>query len=147
MRSSPTNKRTISRNRSIRSPAWLLCGISSVPGELKLSGPLLSFTAHGTGTAWGWQLKKLERRSGVSEFLNILNRGGYSVLFSEPVTGIRARCPWYYFSGGLVLQIREQTYKFSFGQPARSLGSGNEVSSISVMRHVGRQWLRTLEPE
>ena len=138
-------QRKISRNRAIRSPAWLLCGISSVPGELRLSGSLLSFTAHGTGTAWDWQLKKLERRSGVSGLFNILNEGGHAVVFSEHVTDIQARSPWYYFSGGLVLQIRRQAYKLSFGQPARSLGSDNEAGTITIMRHVGRQWLRTLE--
>ena len=147
MRSSPTRNRDICHDRYIRSPAWLLCGISSVPGELKLTGALISFTAHGTGTAWDWQLKKLERRSGVSELFSMLSNGGHVVVFSEPVTGIRVRSPWYYFSGGLVLKIRQQTYSLSFGQPAGSLGSDDEVRAISVMRHVGRQWLRLLRPE
>ncbi len=147
MPATPIDKRSTSRSRAICSPAWLLCGISSVPGELKLGGSVLSFTAHGTGSAWDWQLKKLERRSGASEFMNILKDGGHAVLFREPVIGIRSRSPWYYFSGGLVLQIRQQTYKVSFGQPASSSISQNEVQTIRTMRRVGRQWIRALDLE
>lgn len=144
MVTTPIHKKTTSSIRDICSPAWILCGISSVPGELKLSGSVLSFIAHGTGSAWDWQLKKLERRSGASGFMNILKEGGHAVLFREPVIGICSGSPWYYFSGGIVLQIRRQTYKVSFGQPASSSISQNEVQTIRTMRRVGMQWIHAL---
>lgn len=108
---------------------------------------MLSFVALGTGTAWDWQLKKLERRVGRSGFFKTLKDGGRAVLFSEALTSIRTRSPWYYFSGGLLLQIREQTYKMSFGRPARSSASDNELRTVSTMREVGKQWLRALRSE
>ena len=129
------------------SEAWLLRGISSIPGELRLSGSILSFTAHDTGTAWDWQLRKLERGAGSTGFMEALKRGGRAVLFSESLADLRVRSPWYYFSGGVVLEIRRQKYRLSFGQPARSSADDNELQTIGTTRRAGKQWLRALNAE
>ena len=48
----------------IRTEAWLLRGISSLPGMLELADGNLSFTAFGSGNFWGFQLRKLEQETG-----------------------------------------------------------------------------------
>ena len=129
------------------SEAWLLRGISSIPGELRLSGSTLSFTAHDTGTAWDWQLRKLERGAGSTGFMEALKRGERFVLFKESLADVRVRSPWYYFSGGVVLEIRRQKYRMSFGQPARSSAEDNELQTIGAMRRAGKRWLRALNAQ
>ncbi len=130
------------------SPAWMLRGISAIPGALELRGSVLSFVAHDTGTAWDWQLRKLERQAGRAGIMDALKDDRPAVLFREARTDIRVRCPWYYFSGGIVVQIGRQTYRLSFGRPARSSGSEeDELQSVSHMRRVGKQWLRALGVE
>ena len=132
---------------AMSSKAWLLRGISSIPGELTLTDSLLSFTAENTGTAWDWQLKRLEHASGSAGFMNALQRGRRAVLFSESLADVRVRSPWYYFSGGVVLEIRQQKYRLSFGQPVGSSAEEDELQTITTMRRAGKQWLRALSVE
>ena len=130
--------------RNLRTAAWLLRGISAIPGELHLSGSRLTFTATGTGSAWDWQLRRLEHGSGISGFAGLLKETGRSALFSETLLALTASCPWYFFSGGLVIEIRDQTYKISFGRPVDLAGGGDDLSTFYAMRKIGKQWIRAL---
>lgn len=147
MKSSRLNKRAATKTKVLCSPAWLLRGISSIPGELRLSGSRISFIANEPGTAWDWQLGKLEHVAGSPGFKESLKSGSSATLFNEALTDIRVRSPWYYFSGGLVLQIRGQSYRVSFGRPASPSNDNNELNTVSTMRHVGKKWLHALTSE
>lgn len=125
---------------SFSSAAWLLRGISSVPGELRLRGSQLSFVAQERGSAWDWQLKKLQRNSRDADFADKLRSGNHATLFNEPLAAVTVRFPWYYFSGGLVVMVRRQVYRLSFGQAASSSMASNELEAVSTMRRVGKRW-------
>jgi hypothetical protein len=45
----------------LRTDAWLLRGVSSIPGELRLAAGTSSFTSSGTGSAWPLQRRRLGR--------------------------------------------------------------------------------------
>ena len=76
--------------------------------------------------------------------MDTLMGGTAVVLFDEQLTEISFRSPWYYFSGGVVLKIRGQHYRVSFGRPADPSSSDIDLQTVSTMRHVGKQWLRAL---
>ena len=147
MKSSRPQKVRAIRPNALSSPAWLLRGISSIPGELRLSGSRISFIAHGVGSAWDWQLRKLERLAGNPGFAKSLKDGSTALLFNESLTDIHVRSPWYYFSGGLVLQIRGEPYRLSFGKPASSSNDDDELATLSTMRQAGKKWLHALTSE
>ena len=144
MKSTKLSKRAAANTYVLCSPAWLLRGISSISGELRLSDSSISFIAQEPGTAWDWQLRKLERVAGRPGFTATLKAGSAVALFNEPLTEIRVRSPWYYFSGGLLLQIRGQSYRVSFGEPVGSFSDGSEWRAASTMRYVGKRWLKAL---
>ena len=96
----PTPIATPPRMRSLRTEAWLLRGISSIPGELLLRDGVLSFSATDTGSAWPWQLRKLERSLGVPGFAGALEKAHRRTLFRWPVRSMRFWVPWYYVGGG-----------------------------------------------
>ncbi len=135
---------------SFRSPAWLLRGISTVPGELRLAGRQLSFWATDRGSAWDWQLRKLDPHARTVDFSRRLGTGGPTLLFSERLEDLRVHAPWYYFRGGLVVTTPKTAYKLSFGRPARSSGmlglhqAADELRTASNMRTIGQEWLRRL---
>lgn len=142
----------------LRTEAWLLRGISSLPGELALLNGTLTYFVAGTGSAWPWQLRKLERAFGVSGLAGGVDSGRRVKLFSEPVQSLRAWCPWYYFGGGIKVTVRGTTLRFSFGTPANMrvrrhhLGPGaalkdvaDNLGEISVMRKRGKLWLAALD--
>lgn len=147
MKSARLNKLDTSTTKALCSPAWLLRGISSIPGELRLNSSRISFIAHEAGSAWDWQLNKLERVAGSPGFMEALKGGSTAALFNEPLTDIHVRSPWYYFAGGLVLQVRDQSYRVSFGRPAGSSINGDELQTVSTMRRVGKRWLQALTSE
>ena len=147
MKSSRSQRERAIRPNSLSSPAWLLRGISSIPGELRLSGSRISFIAHDTGSAWDWQLRKLERVAGNPGFAQSLKDGRTVALFNESLTDVQVQSPWYYFSGGLVLQIRGESYRLSFGKPARSSDDDDELATVSSMRQAGKKWLHALTSE
>ncbi|ODS91011.1 MAG: hypothetical protein ABS45_15465 [Comamonas sp. SCN 65-56] len=135
------------------SRAWLLRGISSLPGTLRLRDGVLSFAASDTGSAWGWQLRKLARLAPApDEFLECLADGRPAVVFSQPLALLRIHSPWYYFKGGLVVHAREACWRISFGAPARSSGqvglalAVDELGKVRGMRALGHQWLSLLTP-
>jgi len=150
--SATTPKRTGATNK-LRSQAWLLRGISAIPGELGLSGDALSFTVHGAGSAWDWQLRKLERHARTTRFASLVRSGSHALLFDAGLREIDITFPWYYFSGGLVVKTSDDTYKLSFGRPANSPRAGvhrdsshalAELGEVASMRKIGKLWREAL---
>lgn len=142
---------------TLRSTAWLLRGISSIPGELRLAGGRLVFEAEFFGNAWPFQLRRLERQLGRPGLAAALEEGKARVLFEWPVAEVKAWCPWHYFGGGLKLRHAGMTLRFSLGVPANTevnLGStappqalgraAQQMAEVRRMRALGRQWLAAL---
>ena len=147
MKSSRLNKQASTSANILCSPAWLLRGISSNPGELTLTESRISFIAQDRGSAWDWQLSKLALQSGNPAFMGTLKSGSAVVLFNALLSDILVRSPWYYFSGGLVLQIRGKSFRVSFGGPAGSSSASAELRAVSAMRRIGKKWLQALTAE
>jgi len=134
--------------RRLRTDAWLLRGISTVPGELILQGQLLSFVVSGTGSAWPWQLRTLERDLAVSGLAASVEAGELTQAFKWSVPDLRVSVPWYYFSSGINVEHLGCRLRFSFGAPARNGRSpGDMVANlreVRTMRARGRLWLAAL---
>ena len=144
----------------ISSTAFLLRGISSIPGELTLTqAGRLSYVANGgPGSAWGWQLRKIERQAGRSGLAKRIDDGDDdAVVFDVPVASVAVRFPWYYFSGGLVVTLAGVQYRFSLGTPANMQFPTNrgdieavagrvqaELSEVATMRLAGKAWKAAL---
>jgi hypothetical protein len=128
-------------NANLRGECWLLLGISSLPGELILSGGKLTYLASGNGSAWPWQLRKLERQLNAPGLAARLHDAGSFQVFSEPVQALTFWCPWYYFDGGLKVQIKEIVLRLSFAKPGNSgefrMGERDEVA---IIRSRGKLW-------
>jgi hypothetical protein len=143
---------------ALRSGAWLLRGISSIPGELALSATgSISFTAFNTGSAWVWQLRKLERAVQAPGIAESIDQGQRSLVFQWPAQSVQAWCPWYYFGGGIKLRHGSLVLRFSFGEPgnaklrANAVDAGSALQSLAegsgqvrAMRSVGAAWLSAL---
>jgi hypothetical protein len=115
----------------------MLRGISSIPGELVLKSEQLSFIAHNTGSAWPWQLRKLEREVASPGIAKAIDAGEKSVVFVWPVDEIRAWCPWYYFGGGIKVAKAQIVLRFSFGRPANmQLRSGPANPDVALRQVV-----------
>jgi hypothetical protein len=141
-----------SSNRLL-SNAWLLRGISSIPGELVLASGTVSFTAFNTGSAWPWQLRKLERLVGAEGIAQSIDDGQRSLVLQWPVDSLQAWCPWYYFGGGIKLRRGDLVLRFSLAEPAnmRARAPGTDilnaiegVDQVRVMRSLGARWLAAL---
>lgn len=135
--------------RTLRTPAWLLRGISSIPGQLSLQEGMLVFRAMGAGSAWPWQLRKLSALPGAGDFAKTLAETGSAVLFRWPLASLRWRIPWYYFGGGLELAHGGHRLRLGFGPPARAgdidLESAlADVRQVAAMRENGRLWRHAL---
>lgn len=130
------------------SRAWLLRGVSTLPGRLRLAGGSVQFTATGTGSAWDWQLRKLDRLAVTTDFSQRLQLGQAAVLFRERLENLMITSPWYYFQGGLLVHSARGTWRISFGPPARSTADeslaavGGELRTVADMRRTGKHWLR-----
>lgn len=136
-----------------KSMAWLLRGISSIPGELKLADGRLSFKAFGFGTFWKFQLERLERETGQPSLAERLDNGETAMVFHFSLNDVDVRFPWYYFSGGVVITVEGTKYKFSFGRPANSgsnalsknvLQAMNDLREAGNMRQTGKAWRKAL---
>jgi hypothetical protein len=135
---------------TLRTDAWLLRGISSIPGELSLRGGSLTFTAFNTGSAWPWQLRKLERAVSVPGIAVKIDAGERTNVFRWPVAEVHSDCPWYYFGGGLRLRRGGVLLKFSFGRPANTRSNtladlGDNLAELATMRKRGKMWHAALE--
>ncbi|MCA0374232.1 MAG: hypothetical protein LCH84_01100 [Gemmatimonadetes bacterium] len=133
----------------LRTAAWLLRGISSIPGELRLERGVLVFTATGAGTLWPFQWRRLARAL-RRPTLSPPAHGETAVdLFAWPVEAVRVTAPWYWFGGGLVVRHEGIRLRISFGRPvapAEGLGeAADQVREVRLMRQRGRQWVAALE--
>lgn len=130
------------------SRAWLLRGISTLPGRLQLAGGTVWFTATNTGSAWDWQLRKLDRLAVTTDFSQRLQLGQPAVLFRERLENLVIASPWYYFQGGLVVRSARGTWRISFGPPARASADESlaalegELVTMAAMRRTGKHWLQ-----
>lgn len=132
-------------------PAWLLRGVSSLPGQLSLAGGMLSLSLHGSGTAWPWQLRKLERDAHCAGFSAAqLRLGQHSTLFRERLEAIRVASPWYWFEGGLIVYTARSRWRISFAKPNGVTGSQgldevfDDVAALGNVRRAGARWLQVL---
>ena len=140
---------------TLSTEAWLLLGISSVPGNLMLSGGAIAFTATGTGSAWPWQLRSLGREMGESRLARVLDSGGRVVVFRWPIQELSFWVPWYYFGGGMKIRRGRQVLKLSFGRPVGTGGLTSDPSEglrqaaanfkeVGLMRSTGALWVSAL---
>lgn len=136
------------RSTHLHTPAWLLRGISSIPGTLRLAAGRLSFTASGSGNLWGHQLRRLERDVGRKGLAKRLSDEEYAVVFDVPLAHVQqVRFPWYYFSGGLKLTLNGVVYRFGFDRPSNtrlSSEGGNLLGEVSQARRHGKAWQTAL---
>ena len=144
---------------NLRSEAWLLRGISSIPGELILAHGVLRFVARDTGSAWPWQLRQLEQELRAPGFAADIERGEGVCLFQWPANALQSWAPWYYFGGGIRLRHGGLVLSFSLGRPANMAlrvhaggpGAVGELRrqwlAIRGMRSRGRHWLAALAHE
>ena len=102
----------------LRSEAWILRGLSSIPGELVLRGGRLSFKAEGIGSAWPWQLRKLGEAVGSERLAARLESGDRAQVFDWPLKDTHWWFPWHYFSGGMKIRRGGVVLRLSFGKPA-----------------------------
>jgi hypothetical protein len=143
----------------LRSEAWTLRGLSSVPGELVLRGGRLSFKADGIGSAWPWQLRKLGREVGSERLAARLESGDRALVFDWPLDDTHWWFPWYYFSGGMKIRRAGVVLRLSFGKPANmhfpmrlpgipAPGALQQLPAVlkdvSTMRGLGVAWREAL---
>lgn len=132
----------------MRTDAWLLRGISSIPGTLALVDDRLRFTASGHGSAWPFQLRTLERHAARPGLARRLDAGKTALVFDVPLGEVRdVAFPWYYFSGGVKMTVHGARYRFSFIRPNGSLAPGGAdyaESEMSRARRNGRAWQAAL---
>lgn len=129
---------------SLCSVAWLLVGIRSIPGELRLQRGRLSFVAQGTGTALERQLLRFERHACSEDFSSRLKAGQRATLFDELLADVQVASPWHFFSGGMVVTTRCDSYRFAFGQPLPAWDACQDMKAAARMRRVGKQWIAML---
>lgn len=129
-------------------PAWLLRGINSLPGELRLRSSTLSFVAFGPGSAWPAQLRRLATQLGRPDAAQALDGGRPVELFAWPVHEVNVSRPWYYFGGGLKLRRQGTDVRVSFGRPAGGSRDPRqaltELREVGAMRARGKLWAATL---
>jgi|GEM_PF-2544327 len=153
-----TPNKTPATEPSLRSAAWLLLGISSIPGELMLQAGWLSFTAENTGSAWPWQLRKLERRVTRPGIAATIDAGTDTLVFKWSVPDVKVWCPWYYFGGGIKIRKADTLLRFSLGEPANMTlrdrdaapdealrEAAASLAEVGRMRSRGRLWLDALQ--
>jgi hypothetical protein len=133
---------------TLRTEAWLLRGISSVLGELRLKANTLSFKASETGSAWPWQLRKLAVLLNSPGLAECVEEGKPVVLFEWPVSEVDVATPWYYFGGGITLRHQGVALRLSFGRPAtnsHTLGDAAvELNEVTAMRARGKLWVQAI---
>ncbi len=134
----------MNNQKHLRTEAWLLKGISSLPGILALAQGRLSFTASGSGSFWRGQLRTLEQRAGRPGLAQLLDEGRQAIVFDAIFSEIRnVHIPWYYFGGGIKFTVGGIRYRFSFARPANTAGSpdiGESVQDLSRARQRGKEW-------
>lgn len=132
----------------LRTDAWLLRGISSIPGELRLANGKLSFTCSAFGSAWPFQLRKLGQLLDQPSLAKALEDGKTLQLFQWPVEQVQPTVPWYYFGGGIKLRHQGIQLRFSFGRPSSGghslAAAASDLKELGVMRSRGKRWAKAL---
>jgi hypothetical protein len=132
----------------LRTEAWLLRGISALPGELRLNSGKLSFIISGTGSAWPFQLRKLGALLNQPALAKAVEEGRSFQLFEWDAHQVQVSTPWYYFGGGIKLKHYATRLRFSFGRPASNsrglAGAAAELKEVGVMRSRGKLWAKAL---
>ena len=136
----------------LRTEAWLVRGLSAIPGELVLDRDGIAFLATGPGSAGPRALRTLERQLRSPWRVADAGHGHAGAqLFHWPLRRVSVQVPWYYFSGGLKLGHGGVVLRFSFGRPgnmelARDLASAwDALRTVHAMRRCGKAWLHALE--
>ncbi len=138
--------------------AWLLQGINSIPGVMKLEDGRLSFTAVGCGTFGSGSLRELAARLGKQVAAEQLENGEEALLFDVPLAEVRdIHFPWYYFSGGVKLSVHGVGLRFGFDRPANTtvpdyveesmenlVGGIESIAEITRARKSGKVWKELL---
>jgi hypothetical protein len=132
----------------LRTDAWLLRGISSIPGELRLANGNLSFTCSAYGSAWPFQLRKLGQLLNQPTLAKALEEGKTFLLFQWPVEQVQSTVPWYYFGGGIKLRHHNIRFRFSFGRPTSGghilASAAADLKELGAMRSRGKLWSKAL---
>ncbi len=132
----------------LRTAAWLLRGISSLPGVLSLANNRLTFTAFGSGNFWPGQLRQLEADTGLAQLAQRLENDERAILFDVPLAEVEAILfPWYYFSGGVKFTVGGVRYRFGFDKPANTMITGDvegNINEIARGRQSGKAWRKAL---
>ena len=132
----------------LETDAWLLRGISSLPGELRLASGRLSFVCSGSGSARPFQIRRLAQVMGQPCLVEAIAEGRAVPLFVWPADQVETVFPWYYFGGGLKLRYRGVQLRFSFGRPASpgyGLGAAaSDLKEAATMRSRGKLWSKAL---
>lgn len=132
----------------MRTAAWLLRGISSLPGELRLRSAVLSFVAFDPGSAWPAQIRTLAAQLGRPDMAVALDGSRPVELFAWPVHEVTVSRPWYYFGGGLKLRWQGIGVRVSFGRPAGGSRDPrqalSELREVAAMRARGKLWAEAL---
>jgi hypothetical protein len=132
----------------LRTDAWLLRGISSIPGELRLASGKLSFTSSEFGSAWPFQLRKLGQLLDQPSLAKSLEEGKTFQLFQWHVDQVQSTVPWYYFGGGIKLRHQGIQLRFSFGRPTSGghnlAAAASDLKEFGVMRSRGKLWSKAL---
>ena len=130
--------------QTLRTDAWLLRGIHSLPGALQLAGRRLSFTAFNAGTLRRRQLRALEHEVGTEGLAAKLSNGESALVFDVPISTVQdVHFPWYYFNGGCKLTLDGVRYRIGFDQPSNTKGTGEGgdlFGSIARARRHGKMW-------
>lgn len=150
----------MNNHESYASEVWLITGfLNSLPGLLNLENGKLTFTAIGTGTYWDSGLKKIEKKSGNSDFYKLLKRDKPAILFSVDVNEIqKITYPFIYFSGGAHIFFDNKKFRLSFIEPNNSKlpifdrsqyaavikRTVEIIEDISHARKVGKKWRKLL---
>ena len=128
--------------------AWLLRGISSIPGMMKFANNRLSYTAFSSGNFWDYQLRKLKVDAGREGLEKLLSNDEKTVIFDVPFSQVQdIHFPWYYFSAGVKLSLGGTGFRFGFDQPANTRIPTNlmdefreSMKQISQGRQSGKAW-------
>lgn len=136
------------RTKRLRSKAWLLRGVSSLPGILSLDGHRLTFTATVAGSFWRRQLQQLEQETKAAGLAERMLQGEHTVLLDAALADVRdVTFPWYYFTGGGKLSVRDVRYRFSFARPTSTrvvYAVARLLQDIDEGRGQGRLWKAVL---
>jgi hypothetical protein len=135
----------------LRTEAWLLRGISTLPGELRLNAGKLSFISSGTGSTWPFQLRRLGALLNQPALAKAVEEGRPFQLFEWSAHQVQVSTPWYYFGGGIKLKHQATELRFSFGRPASGshglAGAAAELQEVGAMRSRGKLWAKALSNE